>query len=500
MFKKFSILLTIFSFVFLALSAKAYAATFPSSINISSSNTGCQLTNTSVSVSGSSTAGTPPGQIGQYHIQVLWGDGAQDNGIESSVFGPENPSTRTYSDSHVYSIPGTYTVKARVYHQNPNGTDGDADAVAETTVCIVTPLQLSKTANTSFTRTWTWSIDKSADVSSITLEKGLPYLVNYMVTASAQSQDSNWNVSGNINITNPVGNPTINVSVTDNLATDGSVSVTCPTNTIPAGQSVICTYSQNLPGADNQLNTANVSVDGISILNGSATANVDFSNATISSIDDNATVTDTNSHGPQNEVINASSLPKVWNYSVTLGKDAGADVELVCGANTYTNTASFVTDDSASAGNKSVTINATVNCPQGCTLSQGYWKTHNGTFNGGKHADSTWLLPPVLGESSPFYSSGKTWYQTFWTAPAGNAYYILADQFMAAKLNILKGASSSSVSSALTTANSLFTTYTPSQVAAFKGNNSTRAQFISLAGTLGSFNEGLIGPGHCSEQ
>ena len=29
--------------------------------------------------------------------------------------------------------------------------------------------------------------------------------------------------------------------------------------------------------------------------------------------------------------------------------------------------------------------------------------------------------------------------------------------------------------------------------------NAVRKQFIALAGILGSYNEGLIGPGHCDE-
>ena len=35
-----------------------------------------------------------------------------------------------------------------------------------------------------------------------------------------------------------------------------------------------------------------------------------------------------------------------------------------------------------------------VECLDGCTLTQGYWKTHNPSFKGGasKKADETWLL------------------------------------------------------------------------------------------------------------
>ena len=101
-----------------------------------------------------------------------------------------------------------------------------------------------------------------------------------------------------------------------------------------------------------------------------------------------------------------------------------------------------------------------------------------------------------------FFLSGQTWYQVFWTAPAGNAYYNLAHQYMAAELNTLNGAAvPANVQTALNTATTLFNTYTPAEIAALKGKNGNalRAQFIELAGLLGSYNEGKIGPGHCDE-
>jgi hypothetical protein len=106
----------------------------------------------------------------------------------------------------------------------------------------------------------------------------------------------------------------------------------------------------------------------------------------------------------------------------------------------------------------------------------------------------------IEGPNERFFLSGQTWYQVFWTAPKGNAYYILAKQYMAAVLNGVNGASTTpAVDTALASAKTLFQTYTPAQIAALKGNKPPRPQFISLAGTLGSYNEGLIGPGHCDE-
>jgi hypothetical protein len=146
------------------------------------------------------------------------------------------------------------------------------------------------------------------------------------------------------------------------------------------------------------------------------------------------------------------------------------------------------------------TLHVIVHCAGGCTLTQGYWKTHS-SYGPASKPDATWnLLPGGLGPNTVFFLSGATWYQVFWTAPAGNAYYNLADQYMAARLNVLDGASApSSVTNAIATATTLFQTYTPAQIAVLKGSDALRKQFVDLAGVLGSYNEGLIGPGHCDE-
>jgi hypothetical protein len=79
----------------------------------------------------------------------------------------------------------------------------------------------------------------------------------------------------------------------------------------------------------------------------------------------------------------------------------------------------------------------------------------------------------------------------------GNAYLQLAHQYMAAKLNILKGASAPPiVISAISWAeNIFFPGKTPSPSLSSADKNQARY----YASILASYNEGLIGPGHCSE-
>ena len=138
-------------------------------------------------------------------------------------------------------------------------------------------------------------------------------------------------------------------------------------------------------------------------------------------------------------------------------------------------------------------------CNQGCTLTQGYWKTHaiyapKPQF--AKKRDANWDLVGASGENTTFFLSGTSWINVFWTPPKGNAYYNLAHQYMAAKLNIYAGASTpASVVTAIANAETWFALYAPSN-AFWKTNKN---QVLQAAGVLGSYNEGSIGPGHCSE-
>lgn len=138
-------------------------------------------------------------------------------------------------------------------------------------------------------------------------------------------------------------------------------------------------------------------------------------------------------------------------------------------------------------------------CNQGCTLTQGYWKTHaiyalKPQF--AKKRDATWDLVGAGAENTTFFLSGTTWINVFWTAPKGNSYYNLAHQYMAAKLNGYAGASApASVTTAIANAEAWFALYPPNHNF-WKTNKN---QVMQAAGVLGSYNEGAIGPGHCSE-
>jgi uncharacterized repeat protein (TIGR01451 family) len=174
---------------------------------------------------------------------------------------------------------------------------------------------------------------------------------------------------------------------------------------------------------------------------------------------------------------------------------------------TYTNTATFFYGDGTPKPSfPSNTASLEVKCPPppaGCTLTQGFWKTHS-TY-GPAPSDAGWNnLPDQDGDATAegpdetFFASGKTWIQLWGVAPgkAGTlspartgGYVALAHQYMAAVLNVANGATPTAA-----------VTQAIADAAAYFSGAATTNPPSSLATTLTQFNEGTIGPGHCDDK
>jgi hypothetical protein len=424
-----------------------------------------------------------------------------------------NGSSWQFSDSGSVEYTRTFDCDADEGVHNNTATireTGQNDSASVTVNCYA--LVVTKNATTTFTQTWDWTIDKSADESNLLLSQGQLFQVNYTVMVDATSSNGSFAVSGDIWVQNPnLTRAAQLTSVNDVVSPAIAASVDCPTLTVPAGGTLHCTYSTALPDASTRLNTATATLqnyaydsDGIGTANGTSfftgTANVvfDLSSPAVV-VDECIDVSDTNV-GILGTVC-ASDAPKTFTYSLWFGMHPDADVVLVCGENIHRNIASFVTNDTGTTGRDTWTVNATVSCLQGCTLTQGYWKTHS-QFGPAPFDDAWFNLGDVDGDgvsegaNETFFLSGQTYYQVLWTAPKGNAYYNLAHQYIAAKLNVLNGASSTAeVDAALAYAENFFATKTPSA-------SMTKAQrntVLNNASVLDRYNNGLIGPGHCSE-
>jgi hypothetical protein len=403
------------------------------------------------------------------------------------------------SDDKTFEYSRTFTCDADEGKNDNTATiveTGQNDSASVLVTCY--ELGVTKTAGTSFDRDWTWTIDKSADQTNLLLSQGQLFTVNYEVEVSATSADSNHAVSGTISVNNPAPIAATLNAVSDVISGGIAATVDCGVTfpyTLAAGATLNCTYSANLPDGTNRTNTATATLQntpsGTTDFSGSAA--VSFG-APTNETDECIDVNDTNV-GFLGTVC-AADAPKTFSYNLTFGMHPDADVVLECGDNTHTNVADFETNDNGETGSDSWTVNASVACATGCTLTPGYWKTHS--LHGPAPYDDAWLAIGPAGADTTFFLSGQTYYQVLWTAPAGNVYYILAHAYIAAKLNILNGASSTAaVDAAITAAESFFASKTPAQAAALKG--AARAAAISNATTLDNYNNGLTGPGHCSE-
>jgi hypothetical protein len=421
--------------------------------------------------------------------------------------------------------------------ENPNTativeTGQTADAVV-TVDCGA--LEVTKTAETSFTRTYTWTIEKSVDPGSFLegtfdettntaeVQADQTLEVDYDIVIDATYEDTDHHVEGVISVENlatiagMVNEPTDLITPGDIAGTVsncaiGATPVAAFPVSLPAGETLTCDYEADLPNADTRTNTATATVvGGTEDYDGSAS--IDFSTATINEVDECVDVTDLmDGVDIDAQVVGTwcygDGVPKTFTVTRTFGPE---DIALVdCEENIFHNTATATANDTDTEVSDDETITLVVPCPEGCTLTQGYWKTHNQSFadshNGhGPAPDDTWCEVDFDGdglfecENEMFFDSGMTWFQVFNTAPKGNVYYNLAHQYMAAVLNVQGGASDDAIATELAQAETLFETYTPDDVKAWKGNQGERALFISLAGTLGSYNEGEIGPGHCTE-
>lgn len=216
------------------------------------------------------------------------------------------------------------------------GTPIDSDS-QKVTVCVSAGPDVSKTADASYTTTYSWGITKDVDKTRAEIASGTATF-NYTVDVTNTAADSLWKVTGTISVTNNDFNPMTNVAVTDDILDDsGDTCTVTPgaTSIAPSATetySYTCTWSK-APSATSQTNQATVTWDG-----GSATydAAVDWSSATVTKVNDTITVTDSlkGELGTATAGVNANPT-KSFEYDLVFSGVSGACTD-------YPNTASVV--------------------------------------------------------------------------------------------------------------------------------------------------------------
>jgi hypothetical protein len=155
----------------------------------------------------------------------------------------------------------------------------------------------------------------------------------------------------------------------------------------------------------------------------------------------------------------------------------------------FVNTALLIERGTSTKRSSSATVKlVTPACSsvKGCTLTQGYWKQRFHQWPDEIDRPGSFI------RDQQFFDSGRTWQQTLDTAPRGDAYLILADQYIAATLNRAKGAyMPENVRTAYAAAAHYFS-LSPAERAA-----TSRDQLLSWASLLDSYNNGKQGVPHC---
>jgi len=421
-----------------------------------------------------------------------------------------NSGSASYQRTFTCGDSGTFPNTATIRETN------QSSSASVTVNCY--KLQVSKTAQTQYTTKYNWSIDKTANYDSLTFQVGQEAVnVNYTVKVTPALTNSDFIVSGTITVTNPAPIPaTINfVSdiVTPAGGSDVGAIVTSPSQfpiTIQANSFAEFPYSAIVPGASpatTGTNTATAylqnNTGGTTSFSGSTTFN--FAQATVTTIDECATVTDTFA-GKLGDVCGDAEFS--FGYTRAIGPYSA------CGpVPPVTNTATVTAQDTGTPSSDSWTIVINVPC-SGCTLTIGYWKTHLG--NGPQPDRVSSKLPITLGtvggaetviitkanapEPLVVDATGIFDFQgTTSTADASNGINRLYAQLLAAKLNIAYGADPKAIAATIASADAFLADHDSLSWAALPRQQ--RNLVNSWQSALDAYNNGVLpgGPAHCVE-
>jgi uncharacterized repeat protein (TIGR01451 family) len=395
--------------------------------------------------------------------------------------------------------------------------DAFAYTASSATSCSthVWTLGVSKTAATSYTRNWQWTLSKTAGASgTVTIAHGSSAPVSFAITATPSALDSGWAVSGSVTVHNPapIG---ATVSALDDVLSDSTVvGLQCPGSApyaIAASGDLVCTYSAGRSGPVNGSNTATATLannnGGSTQFSGSASyafgdpttvlhavATVTDAGITLANADNSGSAGWTNDSAPASMTLTApagGSFP----YAANIG-----NATIACDSySTASNTAQLFDGEHTLTASASTQLYSGA-CPGGCTLTIGFWKTHAGFT--GRNADrltqylAQWLGTAAAAKSVNVTAAPQAVTLLSMSGDASNGVNKLYAQLLAAKLNIARGASPAAVGAAINAADAFLASSNAGDWAAL--SKTAKNNVNVWASTFDQYNNGLIGPGHCN--
>ena len=332
---------------------------------------------------------------GEYVVSavVSCSNGTGDSGSEpveltKTVVGPasihvtDGNSQWQYGDDGSASYTTTIACEADAGRKSNTATITETGQSATAEVLVECyELEVEKSAETSYKRTYQWKIDKKAEeelyTSSIQLPievgaDGLSTVVKYQVDVDvAGYTDSDWAASGEIHVSNPAPIPAVIESISDLIPGITSVEVTCSVTfpyTLAANSDMTCTWSAPLPDATGRTNTATATLVNHrhtaqgAIASGttdfSGTAQITFGAPT--EMIDHCVQVDDNLEGALGTVC-ADQTPKSFQYNMTWGPWSKND----CGQSyTKVNTATLTTADTKTILSASAEVILAIICQE----------------------------------------------------------------------------------------------------------------------------------------
>jgi hypothetical protein len=367
------------------------------------------------------------------------------------------------------------------------------------------PLTLSLDLGTRWLQVYEWAINKEVSPASADTSSGETVYFDYEITVDHVFSYEDYRIEGTVFVYNP--NPTSRIfMISAVIGGSTTATVTCfdftgeQTYIVPAGTTSECFFDlRGLNGPEYVGQEVVVTAETFDVppYKISTTSGVvEWSNEPIR-VDpsfEQVTVLD----DAQDPFFDSTWLGASPGASFLNQQSYTCPTDLSLYTNgqyslSISNTATIDETDTSD------TVSVTINCfssvgEEQCTYGQGYWRNHS--EQGNAPYDDAWLSISGNGANATFFLSGSSYYEVMSTAPVGNAYYHLARQYIAAKLNILNGAASTpGVDAAIVWAETeFFSLYTPSDAP-----RDLHDEARAYAGTLDDYNSGLIGPGQCSE-
>ncbi len=390
---------------------------------------------------------------------------------------------------------GTQTVTATV--------QGTGETASASTAIQCYALQVSSTAQSSYAQTTSWTAASAPSTSTLTLTAGQGGSVPFSIGLTGTTTVSGWMASGTIQITNPAPMGATIASVTD-LVGAASATVQCGVTfpyTLPADQTLTCTYTRSLTNASNVTSAATVTLQNYtytapassvpSVTTAfSSSAPVDFGQAVVASQGSCVSIMDT-AGGARGTYC----TDQLVNGALTVPLVAAIGPFTTCGPRTIMNTV-VVSPTGGTPLMHSWSVSVTVPCTGGsCVSSMGYWKNHDEYI--------PQYLPISLGSGG-----GKTLVvttkdqaknvlgQSTYGSPSNGITKVYA-QLLAAKLNIARGADGSSIAATMAAADAFLVTKNWQDWSSLP--SATKTQVTGWASTFEQYNTGGSGPAHCSD-